>query len=438
MFTLKLVGLALALQGGAPLSLDEALKVAEANAFPVKASESALRKTRARLSEIRGNLGPRVSLSGTYTRYDKANSFGGGSFGGGTGGGTSSGAIDSTTAGASLTWTPDILKSQGKVALGAAKSNVKASEENLKAEVADLRSDVKASYYTVLRAQSAVRVSESAVSIAEEQLRVTTLKRDVGTAAGVDVLRIEAQVQQAKSDLLTNKNQFELAKANFNNLLARPIDAEVNLVDVDSMPELSLEEKALVPVAQGNRPEIKSLEYTIDALERTTRYQAGGLGPSLNFSVNYSHNFDPGTGQRKDSGTGVAALSWPIFDNGITRAKVSQAKEDEVQAAIQLQQIKLGISLEVRQALTNFNNSKSRYTVAQRQVELSEEVVKINRLRNDAGEGIFLEVIDAQQQLTQARFSLLTAKYDYLTALAQLQRAVGTDDLAKAMEGKQN
>jgi len=436
MFTLKFIGLALALQGSGPLTLDEALKVAEANAFSVKTSQSALIKSKARLSEIRGNLGPRVSLSSTYIRYDKANTFGGGNTGGGTGG-SGGGDIDSKTAGASITWTPDLLKSQGKVALGAAKSNVKASEESLKAELSDLRSDVKAAYYNVLRAQNAVSVYDAAVKNAEEQLRVTTLKRDVGTAAGVDVLRIEAQLQQAKSDLLTNQNQLELAKANFNNLLARPIDSVVELKDVDGIPEWPLEEKALVPAAQANRPEIKSLEYTIDALGRQTRYTAGGLGPSFNLALNYSHNFDPGIGQRKDSGTGTATLSWPIFDNGITRAKVGQAKQDEKQAEIQLQQVKLGISLEVRQALNNLNNAKGRLAVAKRQVELAEEVFKINRLRNDAGEGIFLEIIDAQQQLTQARFSLLTAKYDYLTAWAQLQRAVGTDDLEKAMGGTQ-
>jgi hypothetical protein len=62
-------------------------------------------------------------------------------------------------------------------------------------------------------------------------------------------------------------------------------------------------------------------------------------------------------------------------------------------------------------------------------VEAAEEAYRLSILRVQAGEGITLEILNAQAALTQARAGVETSRYDYLNAYALLLRALGVDSL---------
>jgi len=98
------------------------------------------------------------------------------------------------------------------------------------------------------------------------------------------------------------------------------------------------------------------------------------------------------------------------------------------QAEIAQAQIELGVSLEVRQAVTNMVNAKSTLEVAQSQVPAEAETYRLAQVRLQAGEGTSLEVSTALTALVEAQNGLANARYNYLTAYAQLQRAVASDD----------
>jgi multidrug efflux system outer membrane protein len=152
--------------------------------------------------------------------------------------------------------------------------------------------------------------------------------------------------------------------------------------------------------------------------------------PTLNAGVSYTDNAKPiGFGQRPQVAAGTLSLNWPILDSGYYRAEVRAARQDEEQAQLQLKQVRLQISLEVRQATTNLTNARARSAVADRQVATARVALNEAQLRQEQGVGILLEVIDAQRDLTNAEFGEVTAKYDVLQAIADLQRAVGDDGL---------
>jgi outer membrane protein TolC len=97
-----------------------------------------------------------------------------------------------------------------------------------------------------------------------------------------------------------------------------------------------------------------------------------------------------------------------------------------------LEQTRLFISQDVRNAVQNLSSALARLRSAEAQRRLAEEVFRLARVRQEAAEGTYVEVIDAETSLTQARNAEVSARYDYLVAYSQLQRAVGTDTLAPA------
>lgn len=402
-----------------PMTLDDALKAAESNAFSLKTAASNVEKTKQQISQARAALGPQLSLNGTYTRFDKeiAAQFGGNSF--------VVRPIDNKTSALTLTLPIDI---SGNIRKGvyAAQAYHNAAIENDKAAKNDLYLTVKKAYIQVLQAQAQVKVLQESVDRAQEEMKNAQASFAAGTAAKVDVTRLEVQLSQAQSDLINGQNNVALAKNAFNNALARPIETPVELADLEIRTPQVVDPDALTQQAVQNRPDLRALGYQILGLGYTRSAQEAGLDPTLGLSAGQSRTFGAGGfGSSDATNSATLTLTIPIFDSGMTRAKVKAARQDEEQAKINLQQATLGVSLEVRQDLANLNSSQARLQVAQKQVQLATENFNIAKVKYAAGEAIPLEVTDAQTQLTQAETGLVNARYDYLNALSALERALG-------------
>ena len=403
------------------LTLEEAIRIAENNSFAIQIAESNVIKTRERINEAASAAGLKLNAAGTYTRFDRATTE---NFGGST---VVVSPIDQKQAQLTLTFPIDIFGTIRK-AVAAARAAEKAQVENVETTRNDLRLSVRNAFFTVLQTRSQVALFEESLSRAKAQLANARLEFEKGARARVDVLRFETQVSQAESDLLVSQNALALAKNVFNNVLGRPIQTPFTLATPEQGVKPVPEPDNLVATALAKRPEIRFFEFQIRGLIEAKRYAEGGLKPSLSLNAVHTRNIDAqGFSARDSSTTGTLALNLPIFDGGLTRARVGQAREDVRQAELQFEQLKLGISLEVRQALTNLENADARLKVAESQVALAQQTYDISLVRDKVGEGISLQVIDAQTELTRAKTNLIAAQYDYHKAYAALQKALGTD-----------
>lgn len=399
------------------LTLNEAIALAERNAFEVRVAQSSVERTRQQVNEVRGNLGPQVRVNNTYTRFDREIK--------------SEGFVvrpyDQSESQLVLTMPVDIT---GVLKRGVAASAlaVKVAESNLDSERNDLRYSVRAAYFDVLRSDAQVKVFEEALESAQKRLRNTELEYEAGSKAKVDVLRFQTQVQQAESDLIAARNGLFLARNVFNATLGRPVETPFELVAEATIQEVSEDEAALTKTALDKRPELRAFRYNAEVLKNIRIAEERGMLPSLSFSAVHSRNWNAqGQGAQDQSTFGQITLSIPAWDSGITRSRVKAARQDEEQNKIRTEQTELAISLEVRQAYTNLANAKARWDVSKKQVEFAAESFRLANVRYEAGEGIPLEVTDAQTELTRARVQMVAATYDYLTNYAQLQRAIGAD-----------
>lgn len=422
-FGLALFGAAKVQTG--PMTIDQAVQVALQNGYSVLISQTRIVRQEGVVSENQGQLGPKANLGAVYTRFDRQGTS---TFGSQT---IVTSPIDTKSASVAVTMPLDInggLHHQ----LGAARAGLRANQNNLEAVGNDIKLSARNAFFAVLRAQKLVDVQKQALVDAQEQLKNTEILEKGGTVAHVDTLRAQSQVQQAQSDLISAQNALAIANSNFNAVLARPIDAPVELVDLANLPPQPTDEAKIRENAHARRPEAKSLLNTRQALAEVRRAAQTGLSPTLNMAVNYNRSFNTGAFAQPYSLGATFTLGFPVFDSGITRAKVKEARADEEQARIQYDQTLEGISQEVRQAMANLTNAMQRLESATKQVQYTEENLRLARIRYQAGEGILLQVTDAETLVTQARNQEVTARYDYLSAFAQLQHALGSDDVTAA------
>lgn len=407
-----------------PLSVDEAIAIAQRDAFSVLIQQVALEQARARIDQAQTGFRPRVSSSVTYTRFDEAQSA---SFGPGQSVVTQ--PIDQRTIAASVQWTLDI-NGQLRRQLSSARLSAKASEFQVASVLNDIRLNTRLAYFNVIRAQLALVVQQQALELAKARLAQTRQQFDQDQVARIDVTRFETQVQASEAEVLAAENQVQLAKNALNQILGRAIDTSFETADVPSMPSVAINNEALTKLALETRPDVSSLRTTLRALAENRRAVEAGNRPSLSAGFNYQRLFgEVGAFARESQWTANLTLSIPLYDQGVTRAQVNVLKKDEATLDLQIKQLELSIAAAVRDATLNLSNAEKRLVAAQEQVRLAEETFRIATVRRDAGEGTYVEVIDAITSLTQARTQLVNTRFDYLTAYSQLQRALGRDDI---------
>jgi len=408
---------------GDKLSLDEAIQIAMDGAFSVRIAKTDLSRAEQAIAQRRAQMGIRLTTDTTYTRFDKESraTFGEQSI--------VVRPIDSADTRLTLSMPVDISRNLGRF-LSAAKLGLAASEKNVEAAKAQVKLAVRQSYFQVVKASWQVRVAQQSFSNAESRRAVAESRFRQGDVARIEVLRFETEVAQRRSELIAAQNQLSLSKNAFNNTLGRPIETPVELEDVAPTDPALPSVEDLVHSALESRPELDALEAQWKAQGVVRRAEETGDDPSLALSAVHTRNWQTaGFGAQSQSTVGTAVLSFPIVDSGLTRARVRSAKQEEEAAKLRWEQAKLGVTLDVRQAHTALVNALSRLNVTRSQVELATETYRLASLRYEVGEAIQLEVIDAQTQLVAAETSQVAAQYDVLIALAELQFAVGKDEI---------
>jgi outer membrane protein len=438
--TLALVHAAffLASRGGAghsgPLTIDEAVQIAERNAFAVRIQNTTVEKERQAIALALSALGPQIGLTTTLTQAGQETLA---SFGPGTAPVVIS-PFQTGTEGLAITLPIDISGNLGRL-VAASKATYDSAKRTLEASLNDARLNARTAYITVLRDKALVVVAEEAVKDAKNRLNQSELELAQKQVAKIDVDRLDAQVAQSTSDLLNANNTLALAKDSFNQTLARPIETPVELVELEQAPTVPQDVDAITKRAQSERPEARSLVDQVQALAFIRRAQEAGMNPSMSLGLNYGRNLNTSLlAGNPNSISATLGITVPLFDSGATRARVRGARQDESSAKIQLQQAQLSISVDVRSAVTNMLSAQARLNNAQRQLTLAQEVYRLAQVRQDAGEGTYIDVVDAESSLEQARNGVVSAKYDYLLAYSQLQHGVGNDRVQQPATAQPN
>ncbi len=430
MITFKALSIALSLLPGNQdsLTVNQAIVIALQNSYAVKNAQETIESNEQKVREAKGNFGPKLSTNYQYIRYGHGSSA---DIGGTT---IQFVPLDSNIWTNQLTMPIDIA-GVWKSNVKSAKAGVEASRNTKVASENDLKQSVRKAYLAVLRAKGLVDVSKQALVNIQARVDQAQKQFDAGTIAKVDLTRLQAQRASAEADVITSENALQVSKQAMNLALSRPIETDFDVEELSSTPTISSGQEKLIELGQTNRPEAMSFQNTIIALKAAKTYAGQGLQPSLNLSIQNQQTLDPvGLNPQREVNTTVLQLSVPIFDSGVARAKMKQTDATINQTRNNLDALKLSISQEVRTALTNMENAMARHKAAVEQNDLAKEVVRIARIRRDAGEGTVLEIIDAETQWVSAQNNLINSTYDYLSAFADLQRAVGADDIEATLK----
>jgi outer membrane protein TolC len=318
-----------------------------------------------------------------------------------------------------------------------------------KVEVAarGLNATVIQNYYAIVVAQRKFGNSQISVREAERFFDVTQKQEKGGEVAHADVIKAQIDLQQRQRDLKEAQLAIEKARIALGVLIFPNFSSEFSVVD-----DL-LEPSELPPVegaraaAAANSPDLKMAAASIQEAGygvNVARYQ---FLPSFSLDFYYgidanqfaAHTNTPtdATGRstlpnyevssRQNLGySAQVTVNIPVWNWGATRSKVKQAelKRDQAQLDLSLAQRMLESNLAA--AYAESHAARGQLESLKSSVDLAAESLRLTVLRYQAGEATALEVVDAQNTVTQARNANDDGLGRYRVALANLKMLTGS------------
>jgi outer membrane protein TolC len=288
-----------------------------------------------------------------------------------------------------------------------------------------LKRAVTLSYYRLLLARRLIKVAEDTLVEAQSFDKRTRLLFDNGEAAQADVVKSSGQI--AFLEQMLQQAQLEARLANHELASFWTTDVETTLNIADTLDEAPTAPEAYSPGDNAflRRPEFRLYDaQRLGFLADERRAKADRL-PQTNLVFQWGidaqrFNFN------KDRGyASFFHLNVPIFDWFKAKGAAKQFQLQAVQVDITRQMSERTFSKEYRDAVARVDLIYSQISRTEIQVKLSEENLRLSRVRYEGGEGPSLDVVASQNQLAQARTNYYTAKANYLNAKADLEVARG-------------
>ncbi len=412
------------------LDLEYALAYALDNNFAIRQAKERIRQQEGVVLEVRAAQIPNVSASAGYSRI----------------------ADEISLNGRDQTWSINITARQVLFAGGGVTASVKSQQLALDAAVLALRAvindalvDVRVRFFTVLLNREKIKVQESNIELLERQLKDVRNRYEAGTVSNFEVLRSEVALANAQPALITARNDYRLAIEELRRALGYIAASESNLAKI---PEFlgtlefkpsSFELRSALATAREQRPDLLRLaRLTAAAEEGVTARQAAYL-PSVSAFGSYDWRRAPvsNTKASLDGWTVGLQSSWSIFDGRATAGRVAQARSFLELSKLALAEAQLTVDVDVRRAISSFQQSTELAEASQKVVAQAEEALRLANARFSAGTATQLDVLTSQVELTTARLNQLQAYYSYNVAVAVARRAMGlTDELSPTKELK--
>lgn len=294
----------------------------------------------------------------------------------------------------------------------------------------DLLLRVAQAYFDVLLAQDTVVFAQAQLTAIAQQLAQAKRNFEVGTAPITDTHEAQSRYDLTVSVEITAKNELEVRKRQLELLIGRPAPGIAPLGKRFALrpPENSMDR--WVADAGENNLQVRisraGLDFATQEIERTR----AGHRPTVDAFATYS---DAGSGF---GNVGIAGndttqrivgvqLAIPIYQGGLTNSRVREAVANEDRARQELENARRTAELTARQTYLGVNTGISQVKALEAALVSSRSLLDSTRLGQEVGVRTQIDVLNAQQQLSQTLRDLSQAKYNYILAQLRLKAAAG-------------
>ena len=307
-----------------------------------------------------------------------------------------------------------------------AESQVQAARATLRVTEQTVLLNAATAYMNLLRDTAILDLQRRNVEVLQEQLRQTRDRFNVGEVTRTDVAQSESRLAAGRSQVLTAEAAYKASAATYRQVIGVDPGKLTAGTPVDRFSPPNL--PAAVGLATVVHPAVSTAQFNVDAAMLAVKVAEASLYPTVSVTGQYTKNYEVvGTLNTIESyqASVLGTLSIPIYQGGAEYSLIRQAKETLGQRRLDLDVARDQVRQTTVQAWGQLDASKSTVDSTQAQVQASE--IALNGVREEArvGQRTTLDVLNAQQELVNARVSLVGAQRDRVVASYTLLASVG-------------
>ena len=287
----------------------------------------------------------------------------------------------------------------------------------------DVICDVKSAYYNVLYTIEQKKVAEEMVKRYELFYNQAKAYYNAGTKPKVDLTIAQVNLSNSKLNLIEAENAVDIAMAKLNNAMGLPYTYRYRINDVLKNKPCNLTLDEAINIAKESRPDFKLALTKVETANQSMKLVRKSWAPQLtvegqfeiggkNPTANHGYNFG-------------AYLNFPTFNAMLLKNELKEAKSLHSKEIANSINTKNNIYLEIQNAYYVLREKKNKIPVATVNVKQAKENYELSFGRYRVGVGDPVELKEAQVQLQNAELQYYNTLYEYNTAKANLEKAIG-------------
>jgi outer membrane protein len=389
----------------------------------LQGSQFALDITRAQEDQSFGKLLPQATLTGNYSGNDLKYQ------------GKTANQYPGKRAGVNIR--QPLFDLQSYLLMKSQQSRTEQSEENLLAAHQQLIFDLVERYVDALESADKIDIISAELSSTEKQLTRVKSMNARQMAPVTDLYELQARVETLRTNLIDSKNDANIALEKLRELTGDAVTdiKPVRLDTTQPAPEGSVE-NWIEQVARNN-PELNALKKAVESADQSiSAYRAGHL-PRLELQASGNYSDTAYNNQQTPAytvGTLGVEATVPLYEGGITSARVSEAEGRKGLSSSQLEQKARELEKIARASYLDMTTSSARSQATDRQLDASDKAKLAMEKGYELGVVTIVDLLNAEKQLSESRKIQRQSRYRYFKARNNLLKQAGrldVEELAK-------
>ena len=304
-----------------------------------------------------------------------------------------------------------------------ARNQVAAGRANLIDSEQTVLLEAVRAYVNVVRDRVILSLRENNVRVLEQERQATADRFEVGELTRTDVAQADSRLAQSVSDRTEAQGNLNTSTADYVEVVGTlPGD----LVRPTLPAGLPATEQEAVQLAKTNNPGVVAQDFSERADRDNVDLVAGELLPTLTLDGELERNKDIlGSDTVTTEQSVTLNLTVPLYQAGDVYSRVRAAKQSANQSLLELAEEERRAQEAARQSWADLQSASSRIVSGDAEVAAQEIAFEGVKQEAQVGSRTVLDVLDAEQELLNARVDLAIAQRDQIVAAYQLLEATG-------------
>jgi len=297
-----------------------------------------------------------------------------------------------------------------------------AAYSSLKQVEMSVISQIKSAYYTLLAKLQLSYLAKNNLQIAKEFADKAEIRFNSGEGTNLEKLTARVQFSETQNKVEQALTDINTANANLEFIMGTSGGTYI-LTDSLAFSKYNISLQELTQIASQANQRIISAELNTQSASAEKGLAWSSLFPA--FTVSYMKQARSGNKDYYGASLGISVPIWFMFDQ---KGKIQEASANLSIAETGLRLIKDEVNLKIKNAFNGYgNNLKQVKLYIDEILPQSEEIYRTALASYDTGEISYLEYLQAQQTLINARSNYIDILLNYNLALTALEEAVGAE-----------